>query len=240
MQILVDTPTQLVIKIYDVEYSKPGKIINAASLVIFVVIFLHLINITQGHILAALLIALCVSSPIFLINCLWLGRQNKFFTFDQSLEKLVIERQSRFGFKVTCVLGIFLIAFCILGFSSKTKYTNIADVSSIFLVTLTLSLTALLLFGWFNLLFNGLKTKLIRRQYFFVSKVKVGEYWLRHINDVKIQCSSIVGIYGIVFEHCKIILSGALHIEMKDDYDEHCSQQLAQCVVDRIKSFLAN
>ena len=222
MQILVDTPTQLAIKIYDVEYSKPGKIINAASLVIFVVIFLHLINITQGHILAALLIALCVGSPIFLINCLWLGRQNKFFTFDQSLEKLVIERQSRFGFKVTCVLGIFLIAFCILGFSSKTKYTNIADVSSIFLVTLTLSLTALLLFGWFNLLFNGLKTKLIRRQYFFVSKVKVGEYWLRHINDVKIQCSSTVGIYGIVFEHCKIILSGALHIEMKEGASQLC------------------
>ena len=176
---------------------------NIVSFIIFAIIF-YLVTIPEGHILTALLIALCGSSPIFLINSVWLGRQNKFFTFDQSLEKMVVERQNNFVFRVTCTLGLFLIIFLALSCLSKTRYTNIADIG-IFFVTLMLSSMALILFGLFNLLFTRLLTKLIRRQYFFVSKVKVSEYWLRHINDVKIQCSSTVGSYGIVSERCKII-----------------------------------
>jgi hypothetical protein len=173
MQILVDTPTKLVIQSCDIEYSKPGKIINIASLVLFVIIFFYLVNITEGHVLTALLIALCGSSPIFLINNFWLGRQNKFFTFDQSLEKLVIERQNDFAFRVTCTLGIFLIIFFTLSYLSKIKYTNIANVVGILFITLLiLSSTALILFSFFNLLFNRLIIKLIRRRYLFASKVR--------------------------------------------------------------------
>jgi hypothetical protein len=68
MQILVDTPTKLVIRICDIEYSKPGKIINIALLIIFLVIFFCLININKGDVLTALLIVSYGSSPIFLIN----------------------------------------------------------------------------------------------------------------------------------------------------------------------------
>lgn len=239
MQILVDTPTKLVIRICDIEYSKPGKIINVVSLVIFAIIFFYLINITDRHVLTALLTALCGSSPIFLVNSVWLGRQSKFFTFDKSLEKLVVERQNYFVFKVTFMLGMFLIIFFTLSYLSKAKYTNIADIVSIFFITLILSSTALLLFGLFNLLLNRLVTKLIRQQYLSAPKVKVGEYWLRHINGVKVQCSRTVGSYGIVSEHCKIILLGALHVEIENDFNEGCSEQLAQHLADRIKVFLA-
>ncbi|KAM3095314.1 hypothetical protein ACKFKF_25320 [Phormidesmis sp. 146-12] len=241
MKILVDTPTKLVIRICDIEYSKPGKIINLASLIALTIIFFYLFSIAQGHILAALLITLCVGSPIFLINCLWLGRQNKFFTFDKRLEKLVIEQQSCFVFRVTCALGLFLIIFFILSYSNKIRYTNISDVVSIFVNTLTLGFLASILLYWFSAIFlSELITKLIKRQYIFASKVKVSEYWLRHIKDVKAQCSRTVGMYGIVSEHCQIILTGVLHVEMEDDYDEQCSEQSAQHLVDRIKVFLAN
>jgi hypothetical protein len=68
---------------------------------------------------------------------------------------------------------------------------------------------------------------------------KVSEYWLCHINDVKIQCSRTVGSYGTVSEHCKIILVGALHVEIENDFNEGCSEKLAQYLADRIKVFLA-
>lgn len=239
MQILVDTPTKLVIQICDIEYSKPGKVINIVSLVIFAVIFFYIITIPKGNILTALLIASCGSSPIFLINSVWLGRQNKFFTFDQPLEKLVVERQNNFVSKATCTSGLFLITFLALSFFSKAKYTNTADIVGILFVTLMLNSMALILFGLFNLLFSKPVTKLIRRQYLFASKVKVSEHWLRHINHVKVQCSSTVGSYGIVSEHCKIILLGALHVEIETDFNERCSKQLAQHLADRIKVFLA-
>ncbi len=153
---------------------------------------------------------------------------------------MVVERQNDFEFKVTCTLGIFLIIFFTLSYLSKTKYTNISDVVGIlFIALLILSSTALILFSFFNLLFNRLIIKLIRRQYLFASKVKVSEYWLCHINDVKIQCSRTVGSYGTVSEHCKIILVGALHVEIENDFNEGCSEKLAQYLADRIKVFLA-
>lgn len=170
MQTLVDTSTKLVIKVREVGYSKLGKIINFASLIVLTILFFYLFNITQGDILTALLITLSMGSPIFLMNNAWLGRQNKFFTFDRTLEKLVIERKS-----------------------------------------------------------------------LFASKVKVREYWLRHINDVKVQCVETFGVaYGVVIERCqcKIILLGALHVEIGNDLNESCGKQLAQYLTDRIKSFL--
>ncbi|MBD2121523.1 hypothetical protein [Trichocoleus sp. FACHB-262] len=239
MQILVDTPTKLVIQVRDVEYSKPGRVINIVCLVISAIIFFYLINLAKGHLLISLLIALVGSSPIFFINNVWLGRQNKFFTFDQSLEKLVVERQNNFVLKATCVSGIFLIILFTLSPLSKTKYTNIADIVGILFITLILSATALVLFGFFSLLFHRLVTKLIRRQYLFSSKVRVGECWLCHINDVKVQCSTFVGSYGVVVEQCKIILSGALQVEIETDFDEACNKQLAQHIANRIKVFLA-
>ncbi|WP_404790453.1 hypothetical protein [Altericista sp. CCNU0014] len=240
MQILVDAPTKLVIQIWDVEYSKPGKTVNIALLVIFVVIFLYSFNINEGDVLTALSMASYGSSPIFVINHFWLGRQNKFFTFDRSLKKLVVERQNSFTFKLTCLLGIFLIIFFTLSYLSKIKYINFVNVVYIpFFALLMLGSTTLLVFGLFNRLFNRLIIKLIRQQYLFASKVKVSEYWLCHINDVKIQCSRTVGSYGIVSEHCKIILLGALHVEIENDFDEGCSEKLAQYLADRIKVFLA-
>jgi hypothetical protein len=172
MQTLIDTPTKLVIKVRDVEYSRLGKIINFASLIALTIIFFYLFNITQGNILTALWTTLSVGSPIFLINNAWLGRENKFFTFDKSLEKLVIERKS-----------------------------------------------------------------------LFASKVKVREYWLRHINDVKVQCVETFGFaYGVVVERCqcKIILLGAVHVEIGNDLNESCDKQLAQYLADRIRGFLVN
>ena len=172
MQTLVDTPTQLVIKVRDVGCSRLGKIINFASLIALTIIFFYLLNITRGDILITLLITLSVGSPIFLINNAWLGKENKFFTFDRSLEKLVIERKS-----------------------------------------------------------------------LFASKVKVREYWLRHINDVKVQCVETFGVaYGVVIERCrcKIILLGALHVEIGNDLNESCDKQLAQYLADRMKFFLTN
>lgn len=239
MQILIDTPTKLVIQVYDVEYSKPGKVINIVSFFIFAIIFFYLINLTKGHVLTALLIALCGSSPIFLINSVWLGRQNKFFTFDQVLEKLVVERQNDFLLRATCTSGIFLVILFTLSPLSKTKYTNVTDIIGILFVTLILSSTALMLFSFFNLLFNRLVKNLIRRQYLFASKVRIGEYWLSHINDVKVQCSKTVGIYGAMSEHCKIILSGALQVEIDTDFDEGFSKQSVQYLADRIEIFLA-
>ncbi|MBW4443860.1 MAG: hypothetical protein KME10_22060 [Plectolyngbya sp. WJT66-NPBG17] len=172
MQTLLDTPTQLVIKVRDVEYSRLGKIINFASLIAFTIIFFYLFDITQRNILTALLTTLSVGSPIFLINNAWLGRPNIFFTFDRSLERLVVERKS-----------------------------------------------------------------------LFASKVKVREYWLHHINDVKVQCVETFGVaYGVVIERCqcKIILLGAVHVEIGNDLDGGCDRQLAQFLADRIKVFLAN
>lgn len=244
MQTLVDTPTQLIIKVRDVEYSRPGKIINFASLVAITIAFFYLLNIAQADVLTALLTALFMGSPIFVINTAWLGRQNKFFTFDKSLEKLIIERQSCFLFRTACVLGTLVTIFFILSYLNKTNHIKVPDVASLFVITLMLSFLILIFLYWFStVLLNELITKIIRWQYLFLPKFKVREYWLRHISDVKVQCVETSGVaYGAVIKsyQCKITLLGALHVEIENDSDASCDQHLAQYLADRIKGFLAN
>lgn len=244
MQTLVDTPTQLIIKVRDVEYSRPGKIINFVSLMALTIAFLYLLNIAQIDVLTALLTALFMGSPIFLINTVWLGRQNKIFTFDKSLEKLIIERQSCFLFRTVCILGILVTIFFILSCLNKTNYIKVPNTASLCVVTLMLSFPILIVLYWFSTVFlSKLITKIIKWQYLFSPKFKVREYWLRHIKDVKVQCVETSGVaYGTVIKRCqcKIMLLGALHVEIENDPDASCDQHLAQYIGNRIKVFLAN
>jgi hypothetical protein len=81
------------------------------------------------------------------------------------------------------------------------------------------------------------KLAITRRQFIFENKI--GECWLHHIKDIQAWHLGTSNMYGLITNESKIVLLGAVHIEIdENDSYRQVSPDSAEYVADRLRVFL--